>query len=196
MVVDERTHHKLEIYVKDILSRFKDDNRIFVWDLYNEPTNTNFPERSFPLLYKVFKWAREINPKQPITSGMWNGNQKLNDFLIENSDIITFYCYAPKEETEKQMNYFLKFGRPVICTEWMNRVAKSYILDILPAFKKANVGNIMWGLVNGKTQTHLPWGHRPEQLPYTGEWQHDIFKGDYVPYDQKEIDLIKSMIEK
>ena len=59
MVVDERTHHKLEIYVKDILSRFKDDNRIFVWDLYNEPTNTNFPERSFPLLYKVFKWARE-----------------------------------------------------------------------------------------------------------------------------------------
>ena len=75
----------------------------------------------------------------------------------------------------------------------MNRVAKSYILDILPVFKNANVGNILWGLVNGKTQTHLPWGHRPEQLPYTGEWQHDIFKGDFTPYDQKEIKEIRAL---
>lgn len=196
MVVDERTHPRLEVYVKDILSHFKDDERIFVWDLYNEPTNTTVSERSFPLLYKVFEWAREINPKQPITSGMWNGNQKLNDFLIENSDIITFHCYASKAETEKQMKHFLGLGRPVICTEWMNRVAKSYILEILPMFKEARVGSILWGLVNGKTQTHLPWGHRPEQLPYTGEWQHDIFKGDFTPYNPEEIKLIKELAGK
>lgn len=54
MVVDERTHGKLEKYVKEVMTRFKDDDRIFVWDLYNEPTNTTMPERSWPLLRKVF----------------------------------------------------------------------------------------------------------------------------------------------
>ena len=193
MVVDERTHGKLERYVTNIMTHFKNDSRIFVWDLYNEPTNTTMPERSWPLLRKVFSWARKVNPSQPITTGMWNGNKELNDFLAANSDIITFHCYASKEETEKVMNEHLKHGRPVICTEWMNRVAKSYILDILPMFKEANVGCELWGLVNGKTQTHLCWGHRPENLPYTGEWQHDIFKNDLTPYNQKEIDLIKSL---
>lgn len=196
MVVDERTHGKLEKYVKDVMKRFKKDSRIFVWDLYNEPTNTTMPERSWPLLRKVFAWAREVNPEQPITSGMWNGNQELNDFLSANSDIVTFHCYASKEETEKAMKKYMDMGRPVICTEWMNRVAKSTIIDILPEFKKAQVGCMLWGLVNGKTQTHLCWGHRPEHLPYTREWQHDIFRGDHTPYKVEEIELIKRMTKK
>lgn len=193
MVADERTHGKLEKYVKDVMTHFKNDDRIFVWDLYNEPTNTTMPERSWPLLRKVFAWAREINPKQPITSGMWNNNKELDDFLSSNSDIITFHCYASKAETEKAIKRFKELGRPVICTEWMNRVAKSNIPEHLPLFKETGVGCMMWGLVNGKTQTHLCWGHRPEQLPYKGEWQHDIYKEDFTPYRVDEIELIKKM---
>lgn len=193
MVMDERTHGKLEKYVKEVMTKFKNDKRIFVWDLYNEPTNTTMSERSWPLLRKVFTWAREVNPVQPITTGMWNGNKELNEFLAANSDIITFHCYASREETDKAMKRYKEFGRPVICTEWMNRMAKSNILDILPDFKEAQVGCMLWGLINGKTQTHLCWGHRPEHLPYTREWQHDIFKGDFTPYKVEEIELIKRM---
>lgn len=193
MVVDERTHFRLEKYVKDVLSRHKDDARIFVWDLYNEPTNTGMPERSMPLLRKVFAWAREINPSQPVTTGIWNDNKELNDFLVANSDIITFHCYNTKENTRVMMEKCKAYGRPVICTEWMNRVAKSYVMDILPMFKEAGVGNLLWGLANGKTQTHLPWGHRPENLPYNGEWQHDLYKNDMTPYRQDEINLIRHL---
>lgn len=193
MVADERTHGKLEKYVKDVMTRFKNDDRIFVWDLYNEPTNTTMSERSWPLLRKVFTWAREVNPKQPITSGMWNGNKELNEFLSAHSDIITFHVYPPKAETEKVMKEYLRLGRPAICTEWMNRVAKSTVTDILPLFKEAHVGCMLWGLVNGKTQTHLCWGHRPEHLPYTREWQHDIYRGDFTPYKVEDIELIKKM---
>ena len=193
MVIDERTHGKLETYVKDVMGHFKDDPRIFVWDLYNEPTNTSMPERSWPLLRKVFAWAREINPSQPVTAAIWNGNEQLAEFLSSNSDIITFHCYAPLDETRKWVERMQAYGRPVICTEWMNRVAKSVIPDIMPMLKENKVGSVMWGLVNGKTQTHLCWGHRPEQLPYTGPWQHDILKGDYTPYDPAETDLIKSL---
>ena len=86
-------------------------------------------------------------------------------------------------------------GRPVICTEWMNRPVGSTVEACLKLFADADVGCMAWGLVNGKTQTHLKWGHRPEMLPYTGEWQHDLYRGDFTPYKQAEIDLIKGTIE-
>lgn len=193
MVADERTHGKLEKYVKEVMSRFKNDKRIFVWDLYNEPTNTTMPERSLPLVKKVFKWAREVDPVQPLTIGVWNGNKELNDIIVANSDIITFHCYDTKEKTEVAMKGYFQYNRPVICSEWMNRVAKSKVEDILPVFKENQVGSMLWGLVNGKTQTHLCWGHRPEQLPYKGEWQHDLFIGEFKPYKSAEIDLIRRL---
>ena len=55
----------LEKYVKDVLTRFGDDERIVLWDLYNEPGNSGYGNKSLPLLRKVFEWAREVNPSQP-----------------------------------------------------------------------------------------------------------------------------------
>ncbi|MDR0566471.1 MAG: hypothetical protein LBG47_05490 [Prevotellaceae bacterium] len=52
-----------------------------------------------------------------------------------------------------------------------------------------NVGAMLWGL----TQTDLPWGCRPEKLPYTGEWQHDLFRNDFTPYRESELALIKKL---
>lgn len=193
MVVDEREHGKLETYVKDVMRTFRDDKRILAWDLYNEPTNSRYSERSWPLLRKVFRWAREINPSQPITSGTYAENPKLEEFLSENSDIITFHMYADKEVTRKWMERMTAKGRPVICTEWMNRTRKSFLTEIMPMFKENRVGSMLWGLVNGKTQTHLPWGRRPEHGTYDGPWQHDLYHGNHTPYDAKEIDLIKSL---
>lgn len=145
------------------------------------------------VVFPDLKWAREINPVQPLTVGIWNDNKKLNDIILMNSDIVTFHCYDTKEKTEIAMKGFLQQGRPVICTEWMNRVAKSKVRDILPVFKENHVGSMLWGLVNGKTQTHLCWGHRPEQLPYKGEWQHDLFTEDFKPYRTSEINLIREL---
>lgn len=193
MVIDVRTHPLLEKYVKEVMAKFKNDRRIFAWDLYNEPTNSNLKERSFPLLKSTIAWAREIDPSQPLTIAMFNENKDLNDIIIANSDIITFHCYNSKEETAAYIKRLKVYNRPVICTEWMNRPRKSTVEDVLPLFREQNVGNILWGLVNGKTQTHLPWGFRPEKLPYTGVWQHDLFTKEFVPYKQEEINLIKKL---
>ena len=191
MVIDERTHSLLEIYVKDIMTRFGQDDRIFVWDLYNEPTNSGLGDRSLQLLKSVVKWAREVDVRQPITVGVWCGNEGLNRFCLDNSDIVTFHCYADANHTRNTCRGLKKEGRPVICTEWMNRSAASTIPGVLPVFAEEKVGCMIWGLVNGKTQTDLPWGHRPEHGEYKGPWQHDIFHGDFTPYDQVEIDLLK-----
>ena len=195
MVIDKREHPKLERYVKDVMTRFKDDSRIFLWDLYNEPANSKLGKRSFPLLLKTFAWARKVDPSQPISSGIWNGDKELNAILFDNSDVVTFHCYMDAKKTAARIKEMKAHGRPVICTEWMNRTCKSTVADCLKLFADADVGCIAWGLVNGKTQTHLRWGHRPEMLPYKGPWQHDFFHGDFTSYDRAELDLIKGTIE-
>lgn len=186
-VVDHRYHWLLEDYVKTVMEHFKDDDRILLWDLYNEP---GLGGLSTPLVEKVFKWAREVNPTQPISIGIWGGDEHLNKICAENSDIITFHCYADRAHTKGMIDGLKKHNRPIICTEWMNRVAKSTIKDVFTLFSEENIGCMMWGLVNGKTQTELPWGHRPDMGEYNGPWQHDIYHGDFTPYDQSELDLI------
>ncbi|MDR1746311.1 MAG: cellulase family glycosylhydrolase [Tannerella sp.] len=195
MVIDPRYHPALEKYVKAVLNKFRNDPRIFVWDLYNEP-GTAIAQPGFPLVRKVFEWAREINPSQPVTIGIWVENkdwEERNAYFIDNSDIISYHCYGNKEEMSARIEKYKQYGRPVICTEWMNRPSKSTVRDIMPLLKQENVSAILWGLVNGKTQTDLSWGHRPEKMPYTGEWQHDLFHTDFTPYDKQELELIKAL---
>ncbi|GAP73448.1 glycoside hydrolase family 5 [Candidatus Symbiothrix dinenymphae] len=196
MVVDESRHPLLEKYVKDVLRKFKNDPRVLLWDLYNEPTNTKPTSegyRSIPLVKSVFVWARAINPSQPLTVGTWNGNKELNEIVFAQSDIISFHNYGSKEAMAKQIQDLRNYNRPLICTEWMNRPLKSTVEDVMPVLKNENVGGFLWGLVNGKTQTHLTWGHRPEKLPYTGVWQHDLYHSDFKPYNMEEIEIIKNL---
>ncbi len=44
----------LEKYVKDVLTTFSHDKRILLWDLYNEPGNSSYGNKSLPLLEKAF----------------------------------------------------------------------------------------------------------------------------------------------
>jgi hypothetical protein len=188
---DESARPKLEKYVKALLKRFKKDRRIAVWDLYNEPLQSGV--KSFALVQKVWEWAREVNPSQPLTMGAYNGEKELNQFIADNADVITYHCYGDKNKMAAEIERWETFNRPVLCTEWLNRPRKSLIPDIMPMLKERRVGSFMWGLVNGKTQTHLPWGHRPEKLPYTGAWQHDLYRGDFEPYDGKELEIIREL---
>jgi hypothetical protein len=195
IVEDATTWPRLEKYVKDLLTTYGQDERVWVWDLYNEPTNGGEGDRSLPLVAKVFEWAREAHPAQPLTVCVWNKNQRLNKLALENSDIITFHNYLEPAQLRSQIEELLKQGRPVICTEWLNRNTNSLVAASLPIFRENHVGAMHWGLVNGKTQTNLNWGHRPGE-PEPKVWQHDIFRPDYTPYDPQEIELFKESIHR
>lgn len=195
MVVYEDEHPKLEKYVKDVMERFKNDDRIFVWDLYNEPTNGGLGTASIPLVKKVFAWAREVNPKQPITMAVWNGNEQLNKIIFDNSDVVSFHHYGDKESLFKEITNLKTHNRPIINTEWLNRSKASIVSTHIPVFYKENVGCMLWGLVNGKTQTDLNWGHRPGD-PEPKVWQHDLYHEDFIPYNQEELDIISEYIKK
>lgn len=195
MVRDPETWPRLEKYVKDVMSTFKDDPRVWVWDLYNEPTNGGLGNSSLDLVKKVYEWARETDPSQPLTIAQWNGNQELNKIIHQNNDITTFHSYGNADSVEKLIQSIQILNRPIINTEWLNRSINSEISTCLPVFSKYDVGCMLWGLVNGKTQTHLHWGWRPGK----GDpdiWQHDLFYGDYSPYDKNELNLLRKTIDK
>ncbi|WP_158648386.1 cellulase family glycosylhydrolase, partial [Candidatus Symbiothrix dinenymphae] len=147
----------LEVYVKDILATFKKDKRIVLWDLYNEPGNSGYGDKSLPLLQQVFTWGRTVNPSQPLSAGYWHGSlTNLNTYQLENSDVITYHTYESVEAHLALINKLKQYGRPMICTEYMAR-PKSTFQTIMPLLKAENIGAINWGLVAGKTNTIFGW---------------------------------------
>jgi len=194
---DSTVFPELEKYVKDVLTRFKNDKRILLWDLYNEPGNSGKLESSLPLLKKVFSWAREVNPDQPISAGLWAWDfEKLNAFQLLNSDIITYHDYEEPQWHQRVIDLLKASGRPLICTEYMARTRNSRFANILPMLKNENVGAINWGFVAGKTNTIYAWDTPLPDGSQPLEWFHDIFKQDGKPYRQDEVDLIKKLNNK
>jgi galactose mutarotase-like enzyme len=187
----------LEKYVKDIVSSFKNDSRILMWDLYNEPGNSRHNINSLPLLKNAFKWARQSNPSQPLSAGIWYfGCPELNEFQLANSDVITYHNYSDEKNHELWINFLRMQGRPMICTEYMARRNNSHFENIMPLLKRNNVGAINWGFVSGKTNTIFAWSDpRPNEKEPT-VWFHDIYRQDKTPFDPKEVEFIKKMTGK
>lgn len=183
----------LEAYVKDVLSTYKEDNRILMWDLYNEPGNSGYGLSSFELLNRAFEWAWFVRPSQPITSGTWFEDKIYNDFVTNHSDIITFHNYNDPDNLEKEIIEKKKLGRPLICTEYMARTRSSTFQNCLPVFKKYQVGAINWGLVAGKSNTIYQWGKPIPDGSEPSTWFHDVFRKNGEPYKQEEVDIIRKL---
>lgn len=211
---DYREMPRFEQYVKGVVRAFRDDPRVFAWDLWNEPDNLDDRRntegtahlRDFVahLLPEVFDWARSVNPLQPLTSGVWAGDhwgspEKLNaiqQIQLRESDIISFHCYGDSARFEYCIRELKKYGRPLLCTEYLARSMGSTFEAFLPVAKREKVAMYNWGLVNGKTQTHLPWDSW--QNPYTDRqppvWHHDLFTPNDKPYRKEEWQFVRKMI--
>jgi len=208
---EPRWNQELKPYVVGVISHFRDDPRVLMWDLMNEPDNENgsYKAQELPnkaevalrLLREEWKWARSSNPSQPLTSGVWKEDWSSDDklsamasFQLQNSDVITFHSYDPPDEMKSRIASLRRFGRPIVCTEYMARPRGSTFAAILPLLKAERVGAYNWGFVNGKSQTIYPWDSW--EKTYTGEppvWFHDIFRKDGSPYDPKEVTLIRQL---
>jgi hypothetical protein len=194
---DSTIYPLLQNYVKDILSHFAKDKRIALWDLYNEPGNSGNGNNSMTLLKKVFQWGREVNPSQPLSSGVWSKDlTDLNKFQLENADVITYHNYSDEIQHKAAIDTLRQYKRPLICTEYMARKHNSRFDNIMPLLKAENVAAINWGLVAGKTNTMYAWD---EPIPDGSEpklWFHEIFRKDGKPYKEEEVKIIKQLTGK
>jgi hypothetical protein len=218
-LADPSQYPRLKEYVQGVVGAFAKDDRILGWDVWNEPgsDNTgNYPKtelkrgdklvRVTALLPQAFGWARQMNPTQPLTSGVWDVDtsrdessvDELETIQLRESDIITFHNYSWPESFIAEIAWLRRFHRPVICTEFMARPAGSTFDAILPIAKQERVGTINWGFVAGKTQTYYPW--ESWEHPYVHSqppvWFHEVLRPDGTPYRQAEVDLIRQLTGK
>jgi Cellulase (glycosyl hydrolase family 5) len=213
-LADATQYPRLKAYVQGVVAAFAQDDRILGWDVWNEPGAENagsYPNeeikdkiaRVSALLPQAFVWAREANPTQPLTAGVWavdtspNGADldELEQIELRDSDIISFHNYSWPESFRSQVTWLKRYNRPVICTEYMARSAGSTFDTVMPIAKEDRVGVINWGFVAGKTQTYLPWDswQRPYVLDQPQVWFHDVLRTDGTPYRQAEVDLIRQL---
>jgi hypothetical protein len=211
-LLDSTQHPRFQQYVRGVVGRFSEDDRILAWDVWNEPENPNvsaygkveIPNKAeivLPLLKKVFEAARSVSPTQPLTTGVWRDDWSedskltpINRLMLEESDVISFHSYDDPEELEKRIGWLLPLDRPLLCTEYMARGNNSTFEGALPILKKHRVAAYNWGLVDGKSQTIYPWDSWKKT--YTSEpdvWFHDIFRKDGTPYRASEVTFIRTI---
>lgn len=194
----------LKQYVQCIVSYFKNDHRVVMWDIWNEPNNSGYLDVVInPLLKKAFGWAREIQPCQPLTTGIWQTMVReiakpFQTLQLQLSDVVTFHCYESSLRLQLSIEFLRRQEprRPLICTEYMARTNESTFNPQLKMLKDANAWAISWGLVSGRSQTIFPWttiNHPSSEVEPT-VWFHDFLRRDGSPFDQKEVEYIKSVL--
>ncbi len=203
---------ELKPFVQGIIGHFREDSRIDLWDLFNEPDNGNGSsygkseaqnkrDMTLILLQQTFAWAREAKPTQPLTSGVWQGDWSSDKTLssmartqLQNSDVISFHNYGNLADLKRAVDSLRRYNKPMVCTEYMARPVGSTFDPNLKYLHDQDIGAFNWGFVDGKTQTIYPWDSWDKA--YTGEpplWFHDIFRRDGTAYKPAEVEFIKSV---
>lgn len=203
---DSEYAEKYYEFVKEIVETYRSDERIIIWDVFNEPGNSKRDSMSLPHLKKFFEIIRNIDPIQPLTVGIWSQAADLENLLeiekygLENSDIVSYHNYGSYETNIQLIKLLKKHGRPIINTEWLNRCGGNTVEELFPLFYLENIGCYNWGFVAGKYQTYEPWNliwddYKKNPNAYDGfdftKWFHDLYRPSHNPYNPKETELIK-----
>ena len=205
-IIDEPEYEqKFYEMVETIISKYKDDERILIWDLYNEPGNSLREMRSFKYIQRIFEIGREINPIQPLAACCWlydKSDQPFKEIELRSldlSDVILYHCYLSFDQHDRVVKYLKeKYDRPLFNTEWLHRIWHNNVEDLFPYFRENRIGCFNWGWVTGKSQTREPWEWlfneydkgRGRDWDFS-KWQHDLVRSNLRPYDYKEYEIIK-----
>lgn len=194
--------------VRELVTRYREDQRICIWDIYNEPGNSRRQDITLPNLQRMFETVRSCDPVQPLTCGLWDGIFHFEDpdapldalaqCILENSDIISYHFYGNYNAHIQFIKRLKQEGRPIMNTEWLGRCLHNDVFSLFPLFYLEKIGCYNWGFVAGKYQTYEPWEGTWERyangtdtdVDFT-KWFHDLYRPNHRPYDPKEIEVIK-----
>lgn len=218
-LADRASWGELEAYVRDLAATFAKDLRVLGWDVYNEVTNTIMPTLSAPvaeraaaqaklqqtkpeedaaaleLMTLAFGWLRSEGVTQPLTAGAYSRDEALNAKLAALSDIISFHHYRDPGSLERRIERLKTQGRPLWCTEYLNRREGCHLATHLPVFQREKIACWNWGLVDGKSQTKFAWSDPPGSSE-PKVWFHDILRADGAPYDPEEAEMIRRLVSR
>ena len=199
---------KAEELVKTLIRPFANDERIVLWDIWNEPGfKTGDPEtfREMEWLEKMVHWCREENLCQPITASIiwdpdrdadvssptWEKRRQVEAMM----DLHNFHSYDCARNFGAEIDYTLDrirkiSNRPIVCTEAMIRVNGSSVQRTLPVFAREHVHVYLWGLYNNDWNWSVKWGRSTYDA--FDPMFHDFLWADGDAYDAREFPFIKN----
>ena len=188
-----------------VIKHFRNDKRIVYWDLWNEPPfdpGKTDVMRVMGILEKMVLWGREANATQPLTSSIfWDiqGDRTSDVFRrrlqVEGMmDIHNYHDYIEAVDEGKPSREIIKMlreldGRPIVCSECLNRENGSGIERALSIFAEEHVHFYVWGVYANDRNWSTRWG-RSEFDPYNRMF-HNVLLADGDPYSEQEIKWIK-----
>ena len=205
-VDDPELRPKFYAMCEELMAKYRNDKRILLWNLWNEPGNNNRNDLTMKDLRELFEIAWKIDPVQPLAADVFtlnSGNKKPHNNVEvmagDLSDIISYHRYASADEQKRVCDLIrARWGRPMINTEWLARMWDDKPTTCYPFFAQERIGAVCWGFVAGKYQTYEPyepmWKSKFEffspDVPVT-KWYHDLFRPSHHPYDPEEIAVIR-----
>lgn len=158
----------MEKYIKALVGKYKEDRRIAMWDVMNEPESTaefGKPDgraRITAFVRRALCRARDEKPIQPLGIG-WALSGNISH-TADISDVLILHNYAdPRglaEDIRRAKETGKSLNKPVILNEFVGRPQQP-IEDAIPVVAKENIGWCFWELMIGSTQ--FSQGKRPYQ---------------------------------
>lgn len=116
----------------------------------------------------------------------------LNGLLIELCDIASFHHYRDAASLDRLVTKLKMHGRPLWCTEYLNRRGGCLFETHMPVFKREHIACWNWGLVDGKSQTKFAWSDKSSgQEPEV--WFHDVLRPSGQPYQPVEAAFLREV---
>jgi len=198
---------------KQILEPFKDDQRIVLWDIWNEPNCDIFAvdggsteaetRKEVEFIEMMVPWCWEVGLTQPISASIFfdsgYGADMSSDLYklrakVENMmDVHNFHSYACSNDS-KDIDYTLAKlrsinNRPLVCTECLTRDNGSGIGRTLTKFADEHVHFYVWGSFISDRNWTVRW-LRSTYDPYDVSFHNTMYAdGDLMDY--REIDMVR-----
>jgi hypothetical protein len=160
---------EMEKFIRAVVGKYRDDKRIVLWDVMNEPESTGKwrdaegKAKIVDFVRRALKRVKEEKPVQPLGIGWaFSGNITL---AAELSDVLILHNYLPIGGLAADIRQIKEMGKsmnkPVILNEFVGR-PQQRIEEALPVVAKEKMGWCFWELMIGSTQ------FSQGRMPYQG----------------------------
>ena len=196
----------MEKKVREIIRYFRGDERIIMWDIWNEPLMSGEDCRDQMKWIRIIaQWCREEGCTQAITSSiLWdpdisaakeNAYTSVRREAEKEMDLHNFHDYVMQESHSANityvMNRFKKIdNRPLVCTECLTRPDGSGMAITLSEFSKHKIGFYTWGLYASDPNWEIKWG-RSAYYAYEPMFHNILYAGG-DPVNEQELECVKN----
>ena len=151
----------LEQYCREVVGGHRDDKRIVIWDVMNEPMITSHArneegrEKIWTFLDHFLDVVGQLDPTHPRTVGFSNSQYLTR--VVDKTEVLAFHNYtgdmdALRVDIRRVKALGREHGKPVLINEIARRNTGQDFWRFMPVLEEEKIGWYFWELMLGNTQ--------------------------------------------